>query len=226
MFLIMRRPPSYSDSFIVLSPRHKVNYEEDFLDSVEPAAEEPEEESYAQCGLLFIFKGSLHIFCISVFETTFYFLYINRSEDAGIFNTINTYYSPLINDCETTWTNGTRWLVQELLTYSINKTLVDAQGTDAYAVRSAYNATLIVQSSMYSLASCILCVGIVFICICNKWKVSWTRIFLENMLFIAVLAAYEFFFYNTIIYKYTTLSTSELNKYIIDGLASCAMPSK
>ena len=219
----MRRPPSYSDSFIVLSQRNKVNYEEEFIEPVE-AVQEPPQESLCESSLLLVFKGSLHIFCISVFETTFYFLYINRSEDAGIFNTINTYYSPLVNDCQNTWTNGTKWLVRELFTYSINKSLVDAQGADAYAVRSACNTKLIVQSSMYSLVSCVLCVGIFFICLCNKWKVPWTRIFLENMLFIAVLAAYEFFFYKTIIYKYSTLSTPEVNKYIIDGLVSCAMP--
>jgi hypothetical protein len=46
--------------------------------------------------------------------------------------------------------------------------------------------------------------------------------FIEHLLFIGVLAAYEFFFYTTIIYNYSTLSTPELNKYIVDGLASCA----
>jgi len=221
----MRRPPSYSDSFIVLSPRHKLNYEEDLLDAVEGVeipVKEIEPESWSQCILLFAFKGSFHIFCISVFETTFYFLYVNRSEDAGIFNTINTYYSPLVNDCRTQWTNGTKWFIKELFTYSINKSVIDAEGSAAAAARTSYNATLIVQSSIYSLVCFIACVGIICICVYNKWKVAWAKIFLENMLFIAVLAAYEFFFYNTIIYKYTTLSTPELNKYIVDGLASCA----
>jgi len=217
----MRRPPSYSDSFIILSPRHKLNYEEELLDP-EPEAE-AEAESWSQCVLLFVFKGSFHIFCISVFETTFYFLYVNRSEDAGILGTINTYYAPLIDDCQLRWSNGTKWLVRELLTFSINQTVVDAQGAAAAAARTTYNTSLILQSSLYSVATLFVCVGIICICFYNKWKVSWAKIFLENMLFISVLAAYEFFFYNTIIYKYMTLSNAELNRYIVDGLASCAL---
>lgn len=215
----MRRPPSYSDSFIVLSSRHKVNYEENLID----AAEEPPQESWCQFSLLFVFKGSFHIFCISVFETAFYFLYVNRSEDTGIFNTINTYYSPLIHDCKNTWTNGTKWFIRELFTYSINKSLIDAQGAAAFTERSAYNTRLLLRSSIYSIVSCALCAAILCVFLYNTWKVRWMTIFLEHVLFISVLAAYEFFFYTTIIYNYLTLSTPELNKYITDGLASCSM---
>jgi len=216
--LIMRRPPSYSDSFIFISPRHKVNYEETLL---EPEA--PTTEPWSQSILFFIFKGSFHILCISVFETTFYFLYVNRSEDAGIFGTINTYYQPLVEGCATRWANGTKWLVHELFTYAVNKTTVDAEGVAAYTARSAYNTRLVLQSSLYSVACLVLCIGIAAISIVNQWKVKWTPIFVEHVLFISVLAAYEFFFYTTIIYNYSTLSTAELNKYILDGLASCAM---
>ena len=215
----MRRPPSYSDSFIVLSSRYKVNYEEELL---EPATQE-EPVSWAPVTLLFAFKGSFHILCISIFETTFYFLYVNRSEDEGIFNTINTYYSPLVQDCSTHWSNGTRWFIHELLTYSMNKTVVDAAGTDASVVREAYNNRLIIQSSLYSLGCLIVCVGIIIVFVYKRWPVSWRNVCAENLLFIGVLAVYEFFFYNTIIYKYRTLSTQEINKYIIDGLASCAI---
>ena len=222
----MRRPPSYSDSFIVLSPRYKINYEEELLEVAEAETETegaPEADSCSctKVALLFAFKGSFHILCISIFETTFYFLYVNRSEDAGIFNTINTYYNPLIEDCSLHWTNGTKWLVGQILSHSINKTAIDAAGAAAYVKRSTYNEILILHSSLYSLACFILCSTIVAIFLCKKWPVSWTKVCGENLLFIGVLAAYEFFFYNTIIYNYATLSTEELNKYIMDGLATC-----
>ena len=237
-FLLMRRPPSYSDSFLFISPRHKLNYEEELLElgvhSVEPEVpltepevplaepEVPLAESWTQWTLCFIFKGSFHIFCISVFETSFYFLYVNRSEDAGIFSTINTYYQPLVEGCSTRWANGTKWLVNELFIYAVNKTSVDAEAITAYNARTAYNTRLILQSSLYSVVCLAVCIGIAIICVVQKWKVNWAPMFLEHVLFIGVLAAYEFFFYTTIIYKYTTLSTAELNKYIVDGLASCA----
>ena len=214
----MRRPPSYSDSFLVISPRYKLNYEEELL---EPPPVEPP-VSWVPVTLLFAFKGSFHILCISIFETTFYFLYVNRSEDKGIFNTINTYYNPLVQDCSTQWSNGTKCFIRELLTYSINQTAVDAAGVQASVSRQAYNDRLILQSSLYSVGCLIVCMCIVGIFIYKQWPVSWVNVCTENLLFIGVLAAYEFFFYNTIIYKYTTLSTQELNKYIVDGLASCS----
>jgi len=191
---------------------------------LEPAVEEP--VSWIPTILLFAFKGSFHILCISVFETTFYFLYVNRSEDKGIFDTINTYYGPLIHDCSTQWSNGTKWFIRDLLTYSINQTLVDTAGIQAFAARQAYNQRLIIQSSLYSLGCVGVCGAIIAIFVCKKWPVSWANVCAENLLFIGVLAAYEFFFYNTIIYRYTTLSTAELNQYIVDGLASCALPSQ
>jgi hypothetical protein len=211
----MRRPPAYSDSFLVIAPKYTLNYEEPLLEA------EPK-ESWTQWALLFIFKGSFHILCISAFETTFYFLYVNKSEDAGIVGTINTYYQPLVRDCAQ-WSNGTKWLVREVLTYSINASRIDVEGQAASSERTAYNNGLILQSTLYSVGTLVLCLGIVGISLCRKWKVAWSTIFLENMLFIGVLAAYEFFFYNTIIYKYKTLSTAELNRYIVDGLASCAL---
>jgi hypothetical protein len=218
----MRRPPAYSDSFLIISPKLTLN-EDPLLEQVqEPPLEADPKESWTQWSLLFIFKGSFHILCISVFETTFYFLYVNKSEDAGIVGTINTYYQPLIKGCAQ-WPNGTKWLVREVLTYSVNQTLLDAQGAAAASQRSTFNTSLIIQSSLYSVGTLVLCVGIVGISLCRKWKVAWGTIFLENMLFIGVLAAYEFFFYNTIIYRYMTLSTAELNRYLVDGLASCAM---
>lgn len=211
----MRRPPAYSDSFIVIAPKYTLNYEEPFL--------EPEpKESWTQWSLLVVFKGSFHILCISVFETVFYFLYVNKSEDAGIVGTINTYYQPLIRGCAQ-WPNGTKWVVRELLTHSVNQTRVDEEGQAAAAGRTAYNNGLILQSALYSVGTLVLCVGIVGVSLYKKWKVAWGTIFLENMLFIGVLAAYEFFFYNTIIYNYKTLSTAELNRYIVDGVASCAL---
>jgi hypothetical protein len=43
-------------------------------------------------------------------------------------------------------------------------------------------------------------------------------------MFVLLLGLYELFFFRTIIYNYDTLSTAELNQYIVDGLARCANP--
>ena len=209
----MRRPPSYSDSFIVLINDTRL----------EPLfREEPPEKEYARETVLFIFKGSLHVLFISIFETTFYFLYVNRSENTGILNTINTYYQPLIRDCRSDWSNITRWLLNEFI-HEINISAIDAAGNAAAHSRDTYNNGLLVWSSLYSIISLLICLSVVGVVRLKGWPVPWRHIFLENMLFIVVLATYEFFFFETIIYKYVTISTPELNQYIVDGLASCTV---
>lgn len=208
----MRRPPSYSDSFIVL--HNDTRLEPLFI-------EEPIKEDCAREPVLFIFKGSLHVLFISVFETTFYFLYVNRSENTGILNTINTYYQPLIRNCRSDWSNVTRWLLNEFI-HEVNISGIDAAGKRAAWVRATYNNGLLVWSATYSMIAMAICLLVVAIVHLKNWTVPWRHIFLENMLFIVVLASYEFFFFETIIYKYVTISTPELNQYIVDGLAWCA----
>lgn len=226
----MRRPPSYSDSFLVIPYRNKdaaIDYNEHLLalrtvgTEAEVEAEPEADPSWGPTLTIFLFKGSFHILCISVFETTFYFLYVNRSEDAGILSTIDTYYKPLIENCNTRWTNVSRWLINEFLTYGLNQTAIDTAGVSASAARITYNNRLILTSSLYSATALLICATLVCVVHQAKWKVAWSTILLENILFIALLAAYEFFFYNTIIYNYITLSTPELNKYIVDGIAQC-----
>jgi hypothetical protein len=171
---------------------------------------------------IFIFKGSLHILFISAFETAFYFLYVNRSENAGIVGTINTYYQPLVDQCSTSWSNATRWLVQEILATEVNQTAIDAAGAADAAARAAYNHGLLVWSSMYSVICFGVCAVVAAVTWWRRWEIPWGKILLENLLFIIILGLYELFFFRTIIYNYDTISTAELNAYLVDGLAACA----
>jgi hypothetical protein len=172
---------------------------------------------------LLTFKGSFHLLLISAFETLFYFEYVNKSENAGIVKTINTYYNPLVQDCQTTWSNTTRWLVQELLTYEINQHEADIAGIQAASARTAFNDRLVTLAAMYSVICLGLCATITGIVKWKGWIVPWRRIITENLMFVLILGLYEVFFFRTIIYQYQTISTAELNQYIVDGLATCAL---
>lgn len=226
----MRRPPSYSDSFLVLgntdvltpiltsSPPISIQEEASFP----PMQQLRSTRNRKVLCFLFAFKGSFHILLISAFETLFYFLYVNKSENAGIVSTINTYYNPIVNSCQSNWGNITKWLVHELLTKELNITEIDKTGQQDAIKRATYNQTLLIWSCMYS----IICLGIcgsasIFIWWCG-WKLPWGRILAENFMFVVLLGLYEFFFFRTIIYNYDTIGTSELNQYIVDGLARCS----
>jgi hypothetical protein len=226
---IMRRPPSYSDSFLVLgntdiltpiltnSPPTSIQDAETF-----PTPQLRPSRSRKVLCFLFAFKGSFHILLISAFETLFYFLYVNKSENAGILTTINTYYNPIVSNCQNNWGNTTKWLIHEVLTNELNVSQIDAAGNQEATTRAAYNQTLLIWSSMYS----VICLGICGIASlsvwCKGWKLPWGRILAENFMFVVLLGLYEFFFFRTIIYNYETIGTAELNQYIVDGLARCS----
>ncbi len=99
------RPPSYSDSYHILSKPGRPLLEPFILNPINEPVEAKEQEQKPQepqqgpqelqqgpCYhgiILFIIKGSLHIFFISTFETVFYFFFVSKSEDNGIKSAFN-----------------------------------------------------------------------------------------------------------------------------------------
>lgn len=211
----VKRPASYSDSYIVLAG---TNVQLEPLFPEEPI--KPPEPAYFDMAVLFVIKGSLHILFISAFESFFYFLYVSTSENNGIIGTINTYYTPLVQSCNS-WSNLTKTIVMDLL--SADKSIVDEKGLLAASKRNAYNQHLMNWSIAYSA----ICFGVFISMLClvylRKIAVKWKELFQEHLAFVAVLGLYEYFFFRTIIYNYTTISTDELNQYIVDGLYECSM---
>jgi hypothetical protein len=239
----MKRAISYSDSFLVLGgappagagptdglltpifiPISRTNSASE-LGSIQHEASAIQHKPSRSKGVLcflFTFKGGLHIFLISAFETLFYFLYVNRSENEGIRKTIDTYYQPLVLNCNQTWSSDTRDIMRVLLSALVNQTTIDSAGTSAYLQREAYNNTLLSWSIAYSGIFATCCIGAAGYVKWAGWIIPWRRIVAENLLFVFLLALYEVFFFRTIIYNYETLSTAELNQYIVDGLETCA----
>jgi hypothetical protein len=228
----MRRPPSYSDSYVILnsgSPRidlaplsiNTPQLTEDTIGFSPPplasASVWPRRIS------LFILKSSLHCFLISVFETAFFFLYVSRTENSGILKTIDTYYQPVVADCRQ-WGNLTRWALYEILTHEISVPGVDAAATAAASGRAIYNSSLLHLSMGVSGGFLGLCALVISGLLCKRMKVSWTGVLFENCMMVLFLGLYEYFFFRVVIYNYDTISTPELNAYIVDGLWSCANP--
>jgi hypothetical protein len=196
---------------------------EDLQEDLIPVQPQADARGRAERCTVFAFQGSLHILFISAFETAFYFLYVNRSENAGILGAINTYYEPLIAGCADSWSNTTKAVVEALLTQELDVPAIDAAGAASAAARAAYNHDLLVWSSMYSVIAAGLCGALAGLARWKGWHVAWGRVVLENILFVGILGLYEAFFFRTVIYNYETLATPELTRYIVDGLASCAL---
>jgi len=217
----MQRPLSYSDSYIVLSDKGgSLNLEPLQLVPRRIPQKPPPPQPTWHLMVGFVLKGSLHIFFISSFESIFYFLYVSKSEENAILDTINTYYMPLIAGCGT-WSNLTRAILLDVANLGLNRSTVDASGAGAAQDRHNFNTTLVNTSILYS----VVCLFIFFLTTAIiKYKniaIDWSKLFIEHMSFVTLLALYEFFFFRTIIYKYKTVSTPELNEYLVDGFYQC-----
>jgi hypothetical protein len=179
----------------------------------------PEKPNYKiiDRSILFVITGSLHIIFISTFESIFYFIYVSQSENKGIIGVIDAYYEPLVQGIGSL-SNTSKAILLDILNHEINRANIDSAGSAAANNRHIYNTQLINLSVGYS----IFCLAI-FILMCSMVyyrgiKIEWRKLLIEHLSFIILLAAYEYFFYITIIYKYTTISTDELNQQIVDGL--------
>ena len=154
----MKRGPSYSDSYHILARPGTPVLEPlvlnaDIDEAVIPAAEIISiKEEHPPCYhgiVLFIIKGSLHIFFISTFETVFYFFFVSKSEDNGIKSAFNVYYNPLIQSCGN-WTNVTHGLLEDYISYGPNKSVIDTRGWAATSARDQQNTVLLNLSGFYS----------------------------------------------------------------------------
>ena len=170
--------------------------------------------------VIFIIKGSLHIFFISTFETIFYFYFVSKSEDNGIKSAFNVYYNPLIQTCGN-WTNVTHGLLEEYISYGPNKSVIDTRGWAATSARDQQNSALLNLSVFYSVFCLFVFLLMAFLARLLHINVRWPKLLGEHLAFVALLGAYEYFFFRTIIYRYSTLSTDEINQYIYDGIYQC-----
>jgi hypothetical protein len=170
---------------------------------------------------LIIIKASIHIFFISIFETAFFFAYVSVYENSGIISTINTYYEPIKNSCQN-WSYETKELLYEILQREINITEIDQSAQIGETQRTLYNKSLLNESQIISAVFMGLMIIVAsYLCV-KRVHVPWLGIIIENIILVVLLGLYEYLFFRAIIYKYNTISTPELNAYIMDGLWSCA----
>ena len=222
----MKRPISYSDSYHILAKPGQPMLEPlvlnatDILPLEEVIPIKEERRPYYHELVIFIIKGSLHIFFISTFETIFYFYFVSKSEDNGIKSAFNVYYNPLIQTCGN-WTNVTHGLLEEYISYGPNKSVIDTRGWAATSARDQQNSALLNLSVFYSVFCLFVFLLMAFLARLLHINVRWPKLLGEHFAFVALLGAYEYFFFRTIIYRYSTLSTDEINQYIYDGIYQC-----
>ena len=211
----LRRPPSYSDSFFFMP---------DDGDSPAPLAPLvvytpalPQRKSLrtkiAKRAISFLF----HILLISIFETLFFFMFISKSEDMGIQNTINGYVEGVVSQCSA-WSSNESAAITEFLALFVNASDVLSGASLAGEKRRYYNFMLQVQAWVYVLILLLVFTIAALAYLIREVPIKWKSVVMDNVCMIVLLGLYEYFFFRTIIYKYQSLSDSELDGNIVTQL--------
>jgi hypothetical protein len=158
-----------------------------------------------------------HILLISIFETLFFFLFISKSEDAGIQNTINGYVEGVVSQCSR-WSSNESAAITEFLALFLNASDVLSAASRAGEKRRYYNFMLQIQAWVYVLILLLVFTIAVLAYLIRKVPIKWKSVVVDNVCMIVLLGVYEYFFFRTIIYKYQSLSDSELDGNIVTQL--------
>jgi hypothetical protein len=234
----MRRGPSYSDSFFFLPAASPSATSGFFLQDIpcQPLVSHGKKDAFTQTELpvnktraALIFKkisGFLfHIFLISIFENVFFFTFISKSEDQGILKTIGRYVDEVAESCAG-WPHNETVFWNNLLSLVVNPQNVSAASTVSLNQRNGDNESLLIQSWIYTAGILgTVCVGGILGCR-QGWLSRRTvkRILLENIGLVAMLGLYEFIFFRTIIYEYSSLSVPEIDEFAVSTLQkSCGL---
>ncbi len=233
-----RRPVSYSDSFFFipssLDPLDLSGSSLDLIASADspttsttPAIvatptqsqqpqqpQQPQPPTWVLVPLGFLF----HIALISLFESTFFYLFISKSEDKGITTTVQHLVNQVTDTCP--WPANQTIFLSDLLGLFINATAIQSAATAAGLQRSAYNAHIFLQAWMYTVGIGVLTLVSYSVAAYKKW-LTWNRlrgILLENLGLVGMLGIYEFLFFKTVIYQYDSVSVPEIEGSILAAL--------
>jgi len=223
----IKRPPSYSDSFLYLPASingdFTIGEPLTIVPSISSMITETEEQvvplRYSSCEKWYnrILGFGVHIFLLSLFETVFFFQYISQSENSGLQKTVDGYVNGILSSCGS-WSHNTTTDVNELLSLILNVTEITEQGQQSYRDRTTFNHTLELQAWMYVLGLFLTVVLSSAIGYRASLRLAWRRILIDNGIMILLLGLYEWIFFRTIIYNYENISLPELNLFIVQQL--------
>jgi hypothetical protein len=219
------RPPSYSDSFIVLGSASTPAlpsispYREDISSWANTRSQIKKTPIVAEKGLSIL----LHVVLISLFETVFYFQFVSQSEDAALMKTVDGILDGTVRGCQQ-WPANVTQDINYILDLLVNVSEISAAGSVAGAARARDNTSLQIQSWIYTAsltASLLVSLSAFKI---KGWKINWRVLLGENLALIVGLGLYEFMFFKTIVYNYSALTVPEIDARVVEQLEqSCGL---
>jgi len=160
-------------------------------------------------------KLLFHIQLISMFESIFFFFYVSSLEDGGIENTIQTFINGAIEQCQNITASDISMINSYVGPY-VNRTEIDAEGSNNQVERAEWNQRIMIQSWVYMIILSGLFLSFVLYSRIRRIEMDWKMISIENLCMVGLLSGYEIIFFNTIIFHYQPVSSSEIRKHAID----------
>jgi len=217
--LLPHSPTSYVHEFSL----NQVQVQRQHQNQIREVIIEPPPPSCAHRIVVQGLRYSFHITLISVFETVFFFLYVSKLEDDGINNTIQYFVDGALQSCSNLSHEDTQ-ILNMLIDPLVNITNVRNDAIQTQLAREAHNSVLLTQSWFYVGGFGGIFLILAFTALMSKIQIKWTKLIVENLLFVLILAAYEFMFFTTIINPYNPVSGPEITWETIQRFSqSCGL---
>lgn len=160
-------------------------------------------------------RFTLHLAFVSLFETIFFWKFISVQEDTALVNLVDTYTQGLWNTCANLTVVQRENLVQ-FINLFLNSSSIANNAMATYSIRYSFNMILLRNSWIYVGSITSLFLFIASAALWRKLPLRWKYIFFENITLVALLGAYEWMFFSTIVLKYQSISISELDQQIFN----------
>lgn len=117
-----------------------------------------------------------------------------------------------------TWSPNTTVLLNDILSVLVNTTQVQEASHSASQSRLRINQSLELQAWLYVIGLASTLVIVVLLGRQARLRLAWKRILVENLIMVSMLGVYELVFFRTIIYNYDTMTVAELDEQIVQQL--------
>jgi hypothetical protein len=161
----------------------------------------------------------IHLNLIALFEIFFFFYVVANYEDSALYGVIDGYTDTIDTFC--IHANYTEKIYITNIIQKFNYTSIYNNYLYSHTHRIKYNHHIFVIAWMFFLAISFFNCILLSLNKILKLKINLYKMLIDNIFMIIILGIFEYIFLQTIILKYSNVTTNELTKYIFDNFNEC-----
>jgi hypothetical protein len=161
----------------------------------------------------------IHLNLIALFEIFFFFYVVANYEDDALYGVIDGYTDNIDTFCINA--NYTEKIYITNIINKINYTSIYDNYIYAHKHRLKHNHNLFIKAWMFFLAISLFNCVLLLLNKVLKLRINLCKMLIDNVFMIIILGIFEYIFLQSIILRYSNVTTNELTKYIIDNFDDC-----